>query len=49
MFYAMHDRDGSLTGGNVGQLVQAVKVFVGDDEQKAFEKQLADQGQTFVR
>jgi hypothetical protein len=49
MFYAMHDKDGSLTGGNVGQLVQAVKVFVGDDEQKAFEKQLSNQGQTFVK
>lgn len=49
MFYAMYDKDGSLTDGNIGQLVQAIKIYVGEDERRAYEKRLQDEGQQFVK
>ena len=42
MLYAIHDVD-------TGRITQANKVFVGDDELKAYEDLLGELGQTFVK
>lgn len=48
MFYAIHDQHGDLTG-NQGQIVQAIKIFVGGDEQAAYEQRLRDDGHAFEK